>query len=148
QITLTYSIGPIRYEYEEPTLFDRLEETLVEQELELSGAFQQPWGEFDVSLEGSTYMHDLALHRIDLFTGLEIRLFRGFNLDLNGSVARIKNQLYVPREDATDEEILLRRRQLGTDFEYELDLGFSYTFGSVFNNVVNPRMAQGGGRNF
>jgi len=147
QITVTYSVGPIRYDYEEITLFDRLEETLVEQELELSAAFQQPWGEFDVSLEGSTFLHDLSKHRLDLFTGLEIRLFRGLNLDLNGNIARIKNQLYVPREDVSDEDILLERRQLGTDFEYEVDIGFSYTFGSVFNNIVNPRMSEGD-RNF
>jgi hypothetical protein len=29
---------------------------------------------------------------------------------------------------------------LGTDFEYEVEVGFSFTFGSVFNNIVNPRL--------
>ena len=26
-----------------------------------------------------------------------------------------------------------------TIFDYEFSLGFSYTFGSIFNNIVNPR---------
>ena len=30
-----------------------------------------------------------------------------------------------------------------TGFEYELDFGFSYTFGSIFSNVVNPRFGGG-----
>ncbi len=63
-----------------------------------------------------------------------------------GSAARVKDQIYEPKEDIPDEDILLRRRELGTDYEVSLEIGFSYTFGSVFNNVVNPRMSTGGGR--
>ncbi|MDE2875175.1 MAG: hypothetical protein OXU69_13105 [Gemmatimonadota bacterium] len=73
---------------------------------------------------------------------------RGLNLDLEGGVARVKDQIYVSREDISDEDILLERRQLGTDFEYELELGFSFTFGSVLNNIVNPRMGSNRGRRF
>ena len=140
QISALYTIGPVRYDYEELTLFERTEETRVQQSLEVSAGFRQPWGEIDASIEWSNYMHDFARHRIDLFGGVEVRLFRGFSLDVRGSVARIKDQIYVPLEDVPPEEIFLRRRQLGTDFEYEVDVGFSFTFGSVFNNIVNPRL--------
>jgi hypothetical protein len=145
QILFTYTIGPARFDYEELTLFGKLNETLVQQRLEISAGFQQPWGEVDASLEGTSFLHDFSRHRLDLFTGIEVRLFRGLNLDLRGNVARVKDQLYLPREDLTDDEILLELRELGTDFEYELDVGFSFSFGSVFNNVVNPRLRLGGG---
>jgi len=115
------------------------------QALEVSAGFEQPWGEIDASLEWSNYMDDFAQHRLDFFSRLEIRLFRGLSLDLEGSAARVKNQIFVAREDIPDEDVLLERRQLGTDFEYAFDIGFSYTFGSVFNNAVNPRMSRGGG---
>lgn len=140
QIAVLYTLETARFNYEEITLFEQLQETRVTQNLEVSAAFRQPWGEIDGSLEWSNYMHDLDLHRIDLFAGVEVRLFRGFSLDLRGNVARIKDQIYVPREGIPDEDILLRRRELGTDFEYEIDLGFIFSFGSVLNNVVNPRM--------
>lgn len=39
-------------------------------------------------------------------------------------------------------EILLGLRERGTDYEYDLEVGFSYSFGSVFQNVVNPRMEE------
>ena len=39
----------------------------------------------------------------------------------------------------TDEEILLNLRTRASDFNYGLSFGFSYRFGSIYNNVVNNR---------
>lgn len=149
QITALYSVGVVRYEYEEETLFEVMEETRIEQQFEIASAFRQPWGELDASIEWSNYMHDFALHRLDLRGGIDVNLFGGFSFDIRGNVARIKNQIYLPLDqDIPLEEILLRRRQLGTDFEYGIDVGISFTFGSVFNNVVNPRLRRGGNFDF
>jgi len=144
QVTFFYALEAAAFDYEEITLFEKTSETRLEQTLEASAAFEQPWGEIDASVEWSNFMDDFAQHRLDLFARLEIRLFRGLSLDMDMNAARVKNQIYVPREDIPDEDVLLERRQLGTDFEYGFDIGFSYTFGSVFNNVVNPRMSRGG----
>ena len=148
QITFLYSLGVASFDYEEVTLFDKTKETFAEQRMEVAAEFRQPWGEINSSLEASMFVHDPSLHRIDLFGRVEYRLMRGPNLDVEGSVARVKDQIYVSREDVPDEDILLERRQLGTDFEYDLEIGFSFTFGSVFNNVVNPRMGSNRGRRF
>jgi hypothetical protein len=56
-----------------------------------------------------------------------------------GEVARTRDQLYLPAGEATTEEILVRQRQLETGYRYYLQFGLSYSFGSIFNNVVNPR---------
>ena len=148
QITFLYSLGVASFDYEEVTLFDKTGETHAEQRVEVAAEFQQPWGEINSGLEASMFVHDPSLHRIDLFARVEYRIVRGLSLDLEGSVARVKDQIYVSRENVPDEDILLERRQLGTDFEYELEFGFSFTFGSVFNNVVNPRMGSNRGRRF
>lgn len=147
QITALYEVGLAHYRYEERTLYGLLRETRPVQSLQVSADFQQPWGELFLSLEGANFLDDIEQHRVDLSANVEIRLFRGVNLDVRGSVARIKDQIYVSGEDIPDEEILLERRELGTDFEYSVDVGLSFTFGSVFNNVVNPRMfgRRGGG---
>lgn len=140
QITVLYKVGVAAFRYDEITLFDRTSETRPEQSLQIAADFTQPWGELVLSLAGSNYLDDFSKHRLDLFAMLEIRLFRGVSLDIDGSVARIKDQIYVAREEVSDEEILLRRKELGKDFEYAVDIGISFTFGSVFNNVVNPRI--------
>ncbi|HET9949443.1 MAG TPA: hypothetical protein VFQ22_11020 [Longimicrobiales bacterium] len=145
QITATYRIGLAGFRYEEPTIFFRTRETRPEQSLEISADFVQPWGDLVVSLEGSHFLDDPSRHRVDLFTLFEFRIFRGLNLDVRANVARIKDQIYLSAEGLDDEEILIGQRERGTDYEYSVDVGFSFTFGSVFNNVVNPRLRTGGG---
>lgn len=140
QILLTYWVGPVFYDYEEVTLFGARAETLGKQTLQVTASFLQPWGEMGGSLEGSTFLHDAALHRIELDVAMEVRLFRGLGLEIEGQVARVKDQIFLPAGGLSPEEILLGLRERGTDYEYEVEVGFSYTFGSVFNNVVNPRM--------
>jgi hypothetical protein len=41
--------------------------------------------------------------------------------------------------DTSIEDILLRRRELATDFEFSGSVAITYTFGSDFANVVNTR---------
>ncbi|HEX9887591.1 MAG TPA: hypothetical protein VGA70_13925 [Longimicrobiales bacterium] len=148
QITFLYKVGMVWYDYDEVTQFGRMGETRPEHSLDVSAGFQQPWGQINASLEGSTFLDDWTQHRIDFFANVELRLFRGVSLDVSGNVARVQNQIYLPVEDLSDEDILLGRRELGTEFEYSLDVGLSFNFGSVFNNVVNPRMNTGGGGRF
>ena len=107
--------------------------------MEFSYSLRQPWGSSNVGLEIRAFADDPSLHSIDLFGFLNFRLFRGLELNLNGSLERVKDQIYLPKGGASDQEILLRRRALGTDYRYRLNISFSYTFGSIYNNVVNPR---------
>ena len=60
----------------------------------------------------------------------------------------MRDQVFLPRRGASDEEILLQQRDLLTDFDYRLNVSLSYTFGSIFNNIVNPRFDAGGGQIF
>ncbi len=64
---------------------------------------------------------------------------RGLSVFMHGSISRIRDRLFLPAGEVEEEDILLRTRRLPTDFEYAFTLGFSYTFGSIFNNIVNPR---------
>lgn len=146
QITFLYKVELASFDYEEITLFQKTSETRPTQSLEIGSAFNQPWGELDISMEGSNFLDNFRQHRLEFFSRFEIRLFRGLSLDIMGSAARVKDQIYEPLEDIPLEDILLRRRELGTDYEYSIEIGFNFTFGSVFNNVVNPRMSSGGGR--
>lgn len=41
-----------------------------------------------------------------------------------------------------DTDILIRLRQLQSGYSYFMSVGLSYTFGSIFNNVVNPRFGR------
>ncbi|MGD8699849.1 MAG: hypothetical protein PVJ43_11190 [Gemmatimonadales bacterium] len=139
EFTFVYAISVNYYDYETITIFDRNSETRPSQFMEISYTVRQPFGTVNVSLDGSNFLDDFDQHRIDLRGYLNVRLVRGLELNLRGSFSRIKDQIYLPREDATDDEVLLRRRELGTDYRYGLNISLSYTFGSIYNNIVNPR---------
>jgi len=141
RFTVLGLVGLAAFDYQEPTLFDRLEEKRVEIATETRITAVQPWGEVHVGFEAQAFADDLSQHRIELFGGLSLRIVRGLTLDVFGGLARIKDQIYLPAGDIPPEDILLRRRQLGTDFSAEMSVGVSYRFGSIFNNIVNPRLS-------
>ncbi len=136
---LSYSIGAERIAYRDTTLFDRIDEILFDHELEARISYQQPWGSFSVRGEIDQYLHDLELYSFNVGANADIRLFRGLSFNLGANYSRIRNQLNLVRGTASEEDVLTRRRQLSTGYDYFLSTGLTYTFGSAFNSVVNPR---------
>ena len=139
EFTFQYTVGPNWLRYNEPTIFEKTGETLYSHQLIVSLSLRQPWGTGFVNGEVIQYLHDLSKNRLELGGRVEVRLFRGFTFNVGGDVSRIRDQLYLPAGEATPEEILVLRRQLATGHRYTLNWGVSYTFGSIYNNVVNPR---------
>jgi len=133
------TLGVTKFDYIDTTIYLKDEETVADAFFIAQFNAQQPWGSTGVSFETSTYLHEPERHRLAVFGDVDVRIFRGLSLSVDGSASRIRDQLYLKAGEATDEEILLRRRQLATGYRYRLSVGFSYTFGSIFNNVVNTR---------
>jgi hypothetical protein len=142
QLRFLYRIGISFNRYREETIYDKLSETLYSETLLLTWAQTEPWGNVSASLEGSHYFHDFSKNELVLSGNLSFRLFKGFSFNINGRYSRVKNQLSLPKEGASLEEILLRIKELETDYRYSLSMGVSYTFGSIFSNVVNPRFGR------
>lgn len=140
QLTIRYSPEVASFNYQDTTIFNTTAETLLAQRLDVSLRIQQPWGETNISGSALQYLHDLSKHRLTLQGYAQVRVFRGLSLNANGTVARTKDQLYLPKAGLTDEEILVRRRQLGTNFQYWMNFGVQFRFGSKFANIVNSRM--------
>lgn len=145
QLRLQYAIGTTHYRYEDTTIFNRITETRADHSLLASLDMRQQWGSISISLDGSALLDDPGKHRINFNPEVDLRLIRGLSLNLFGYVSRLRDQLYLAREGATDEEVLLRRRQLATSYQYFVGAGLSYTFGSIYNNVVNPRFGNAAG---
>ena len=52
----------------------------------------------------------------------------------------VRNQIQLAAGELTEEEILTQQRELATNYRYFASFGLSYRFGSIFSDVVNPRM--------
>ncbi len=146
QLLFQYEVGPRHARYNEITIFDKLRETLWQHELSMSFDQRQPWGAVEFGAEWSQYLHDLGKYRLEVNGELDLRITRGLSLNLDGNASRIRDQISLPRRGATPEEVLLRLRQLQSGYEVRFSVGLTYSFGSLFNNVVNPRFGGGGFR--
>jgi len=138
-LTLAYKIGYAYNNYLERTVFDREKESLFMHSLKASVHFRQPWGSILASLSGAHYFHDFRANRLEFFTILNLRLFSGFALSLQGNFDLVNDLLSIPRGRLSLEEILLQRRRQATDFQTFWSIGLSYTFGSAAGKVVNTR---------
>ncbi len=134
-----YNIGVNSVSYHEETIYDKMKEALFGQALSATLEIKEPWGSLYASLEGSHYFHDVKKNRLNFFTELSFRILKGLEFNIDARYERVRDQLSLPKGDATLEEILLERKELATDYEFGIDLSLSFTFGSVFSNVVNPR---------
>jgi hypothetical protein len=148
QLVFVYSVGLAHANYRDTTIFNRLVETRPLHTLTASLQATQPWGSINASLTGSNYLDDWSKNRLSFSAGCNIRIVRGLSFDFFGSYSRVRDQLSLQKEGASNEEVLLRLKQLKTSYFYSAFMGLSYTFGSKFNNIVNPRFTSGGGSCF
>lgn len=142
QIRFQYRVGYGYVFYQDTTIFDKMEEGLFSHQLSVAGDFRQPWGSINFSVQGSNYLHDWSKNSLRTWAGFYFRVFKGLSLSISGDAALIHDQLSLTKGGATEEEMLLRQKQIASQYDYSVKLGFSYTFGSIYNNVVNPRFSE------
>jgi hypothetical protein len=139
QLRVLWKPGYHSFKYREETIYDKTSERLWGQSFSVALELKEKWGTVTNSFEAFHYFNDLAKNHLQTWSELSLRLYKGLSLSLYGSFSRIRDQLSLPKGEASLEEVLLRRTQLATSYSYYGQIGLSYTFGSIFSNVVNPR---------
>lgn len=139
-ITFAYMINYSFNNYMEETIFEKTEESLWGHSLDISANYRQPWGRVRAGITGSQHFHDWRSSRVELFTRLNLRLLKGFSLNLRGNFDLINDLVAIPMEDLSPEEILLEQRRRATDYQFSVRLGLTYTFGSELAGDYNPRL--------
>jgi hypothetical protein len=97
------------------------------------------WGSANAALVYSNYLYDFNKNNLNFYSNVNVRLFKGLSLSCFLYLSIIHDQLSLPKEGATYEEVLLQQHQLATQYSYNFNFGITYTFGSIYNNIVNPR---------
>lgn len=139
QLTLSYRNGIVYQKYIERSIFGMDKETLWEHEINLGGSINQEWGNIFGEASFEQYLHDTTLNSLSFYLGASVRLFKGFNFNVNGNYSITRNQINLPAGDVSLEELLLQQQQLKSGYNYFVSVGFSYSFGSIYNTIVNPR---------
>ena len=138
-LTVLYSVGLSSYDYREITVYDKVTETVPRHSIDASLGLRQPWGSLNIFSRYSQQLNEPEFYRASTFGNADVRLFKGFSFNVFAEYVKINDQIGLPKGSASPEEVLLRLRQLQTGYSYFLSVGVSYSFGSIFNSVVNPR---------
>lgn len=139
---IQYSLSPAYRKYFNTTIFLKDSEFVMNQELSTRLRYDQRWGRIDIRIGGANYFHDLSINRLEINPSFDVRIVRGLSVSLSARYRLINDQLSLelPSEvDPNDPISIIEGVQRPTAYDYSFSFGLSYTFGSIYNNVVNPR---------
>ncbi|MBN2789116.1 MAG: hypothetical protein JXR69_02890 [Candidatus Delongbacteria bacterium] len=139
ELKFLYRVGYRYFKYNETTIYNYLAEGRFRQILEISMEIKRPWGNIETNITGSNYFFDLDKNRVDIYSEISLNILKGLSVNIYGGYSIIHDQLNLPRGEVNAEELLLQKQELSTEYTFWSSVGLSYTFGSIYNNVVNPR---------
>ena len=136
------TIGGRYFDYTEETIYGQRTEFRPVARAIVAGESRQTWGTIDAALRFTQYLHDAKINSLSFNGRTNIRLTRGLSLELRGEAAKVNDQLFLARGSASDDEVLTRQRALATAYRLNGGVGISFTFGSIYNSIVNPRLEE------
>lgn len=139
QLRLLYSAGYNYTDYTDSTIYNKTKEGLFRHSFSVAYQVVQKWGSINVSMGYSNYFPDWSKNNLSVDGNLDFRITKGLSVYIGGNASIIHDQLGLVKAGATTEEVLLHKKELATQFRYFTSFGLTYIFGSIFNNVVNPR---------
>jgi len=139
QLIAYYTIGGRYNDYYDTTVFNKDNELLMEHNLLLGTSLNQKWGSLSGNVSYKNFLHDFALNAIEFYLNFDVRLFKGFSWRINGSYRIQHNQINLAKTGVSIEDVLLQQQQLKSGYNYWFNTGLSYSFGSIYNTIVNPR---------
>jgi len=138
--TIQYGFNFVHNNYYDTTLFLKKSESRGYQYINANLSFNQKWGTFSTGVNYLSYFHDLKVNNFNVSMNAEIRITGGLSFNMYAFGGLVHDQLYLPKGNASISDVLARRRQLASDFNFYTGFGISYRFGSMLNNFVNPRL--------
>ncbi|HKJ45819.1 MAG TPA: hypothetical protein VJ991_08330 [Balneolales bacterium] len=139
ELSFRYEVIPYYSNYTHETIYLKNSQFVVKQQLSIHLNLIQPWGEIESRITGSHMLNDFSKNRVDFHASLDIKVFRGLSVHLWGSYSLINDQISLSKQNITNQDVLLNLRQQATSYSFSTSVGIRYTFGSIYNNIVNTR---------
>lgn len=139
--TISYGLDVRANTYYDTTIYFKTAETLFGQIAQANIAFNQKWGTFSSTISYNSFFKDPALNNLSANVNFNIRITGGLSFYVYATGARVYDQVYLVKGKASEQDVLTRRRQLASEYNFSSGAGLNFRFGSKLNNFVNPRMA-------
>jgi hypothetical protein len=141
RLSLLYGVSANHNDYTDTTVYLKTSENFASHLFELTYDNSQTWGSFSFSINGNQILdkEDLKKYNVGIFSNFDWNIAKGLSLNYFAYINFDRAQIHLPLNGATYEEIILRQKELESNYFYYMNFGISYTFGSMKNNIVNPR---------
>jgi hypothetical protein len=143
-LTLSYGLTIRRNNYYDTTIYSKINETLMGHRATAYLSFNQKWGNSYVGLSYHNYFNNWQFFNLGMDVYSNVRISGGLSFFMFAFGGLTRDQVFLVKGNATPEEVLARRRQLASGYNYYTSVGINYRFGSKLNNVVNPRFDRSG----
>jgi hypothetical protein len=138
RIVFEYLIGPIIYNYYDTTIYFKKQESQFQQSVIGIASFVKPWGGINVGIFYSNYLSDFTKNNLNFNGAVSWKIVKGLNFAVWGNYGLVHDQIALRKGTATRDELLVKTRELRSTFNYNLGVAFTYRFGSILNNFINP----------
>ena len=81
----------------------------------------------------------MMLYYAGLNINVDVRVTGNLSFNVTAYGGLVRDQIYLTKGKTSGEDILVRRRQVASGYNYWANFGINYRFGSKLNNFVNPR---------
>ncbi len=145
--TLSYGLTTRKNSYYDTTIYNKTNETLFGHRADAYISLNQKWGNSYAGVSYHNYFHNWKFFNLGVDVYSNVRITGGLSFYFFAFGGLTRSQVFLVKGNATSEEVLARRRQLASGYNYYTSIGINYRFGSKLNNVVNPRFDRSGNLN-
>jgi hypothetical protein len=139
--TVSYGIDIRNNKYFDTTIYFKTQETLLGHSLEANISFNQKWGTFSSSIAYRSFLKDPSLSNLSASLYWDMRITGGLSFYLNTYGAYVRDQVYLLKGKASEQDVLTKRRALASTYSFSTSVGLNFRFGSKLNNFVNPTLS-------
>ena len=141
-LTISYTVDVRHNKYYDTTLYLKTKETLTGQAAEIRFTMNQKWGTIFMGAMYHNYFNNWKYFNLGMEMFVDVRISGGLSFNIGAFGGLTRDQLYLPKGIASEQDVLTRRRQLESGYNYYTSFGLSYRFGSKLSNFVNPRFGR------
>jgi hypothetical protein len=144
-LVIRYGIDINNNHYYDTTIYDKIAETLYGHKISVTLTLNKKWGTINTGIYYRNYFKDRKLNSMGMTANADVKVTGALSFFINVNANVAHDQVNLVRSGATQQEVLTRKRQIASSFNYNTSFGVNFRFGSILNNFVNPRFEGFGG---
>lgn len=139
QLRFNYRAGFRVVNFHELTYRNKFHDLFATQSLTMRYRLVEKWGNIGVSIGANHLFSKEHFYSINISPSVSWNILKGLNFNVGGNFSIVRDQFFLRMDEVSSEEILTGQAQLKSSYNFFIYTGFNYSFGSMYNNVVNVR---------